>query len=219
MSPEDGRAVIVIYIRYYIPQLFCPLPSDVKHPEAHLRIKCLGSPPWILQSKSLRSGITSPKTCTSRIRLRQASSSPNSPRFRSEESTAPKVSPEIGRSTSGERGHIVALQLKAIPFIEEFLCRKKVSSGFYPVGAVSAINLQDEPALFLPNPFDALVVYVTQDSLDEIAYDHQAPRVERMVWKLGHRILSFSTSARLCSLPSSGPITPPRSSSTMSYRP
>ena len=93
--------------------------------------------------------------------------------------------PDIGRSTSGERGHIVALQLKAIPFIEEFLCRKKVSSGFYPVGGVSAINLQDEPALFLPNPFDALVVYVTQDSLDEIAYDHQAPRVDRMVWKLG----------------------------------
>ena len=93
--------------------------------------------------------------------------------------------PEIGRSTSGERGHLVALQLKAIPFIEEFLCRKKVSSGFYPVGGVSAINLQDEPSLFLPNPFDALVVYVTQDSLDEIAYDHQAPRVERMAWKLG----------------------------------
>lgn len=93
--------------------------------------------------------------------------------------------PELGRSTSGEHGHIVVLQLKAIPFIEQFLCRKKVSSGFYPTGGVSAINLQDEPAVFLPNPFDALVVYVTQDSLDEVAYDHQVPRVERMVWEHG----------------------------------
>jgi AraC family transcriptional regulator len=93
--------------------------------------------------------------------------------------------PEMGRSTSGERGYIVALQLKAIPLIEEFLCRKKVSSGAYPVGAVTAIDLQDEPALFLPNPFDALVVYVTQDALDEVAYDHQVPRVEQLVWPYG----------------------------------
>jgi AraC family transcriptional regulator len=93
--------------------------------------------------------------------------------------------PDVGRPTTGERGHIVALQLKGIPLIEEFLRGKTVSRGLYPVGAVSAIDLQDEPALFLPNPFDALVVYVTQDSLDEIAYDHQVPRVERMVWEYG----------------------------------
>jgi AraC-like DNA-binding protein len=93
--------------------------------------------------------------------------------------------PEIARPIAGERGYIVALQLKAIPFLEQFLCREKVSSGFYPVGAVSAINLQDEPSLFLPNPFDALVVYVTQHALDEVAYDHQAPRVEQMVWEHG----------------------------------
>ena len=93
--------------------------------------------------------------------------------------------PEIARPIAGERGYIVALQLKAIPFIEQFLCRKTVSRGFYPVGAVSAIDLQDEPSLFLPNPFDALVVYVTQDALDEVAYNHQAPRVEQMVGDLG----------------------------------
>jgi AraC family transcriptional regulator len=93
--------------------------------------------------------------------------------------------PEMGRTTFGERGYIVALQLKTIPFLEEFLCGKKVSSGAYPVGAVTAIDLQDEPAIFLPNPFDALVVYVTQDVLDEVAYDHQVPRVERMVWEHG----------------------------------
>ena len=93
--------------------------------------------------------------------------------------------PEIARPVVGERGHIVALQLKAIPFIEQFFGNRKVSSGSYPIGGVSAINLQEEPAVLLPNPFDALVLYVTQAALDEIAYAHQAPRVEQLVWSQG----------------------------------
>jgi AraC family transcriptional regulator len=93
--------------------------------------------------------------------------------------------PEIARPVVGERGHIVALQLKAIPFIEQFFGNKKVSSGSYPIGGVSAINLQEEPAVLLPNPFDALVLYVTQAALDEIAYAHRAPRVEQWVWPQG----------------------------------
>ena len=93
--------------------------------------------------------------------------------------------PDVARPVVGERGYIVALQLKAIPFIEQFLGNKKVSSGSYPIGAVSAIDLQDEPGVFLPNPFDALVLYVTQAALDEVAYAHRAPRVEQLVWPLG----------------------------------
>ena len=101
-------------------------------------------------------------------------------RFRSTEGL-----PEVARPLAGQRGYIVALQLKAIPFIEQFLGKRKVSSGSYPIGGVSAIDLQDEPACLLPNPFDALVLYVTQEVLDEVAYDHQAPRVERLVWPHG----------------------------------
>jgi AraC-like DNA-binding protein len=93
--------------------------------------------------------------------------------------------PEISRPATGERGHFVALQLKAIPFMELYLGGKTVSSGPHPVGAVSAVALQDEPAVLLPNPFDALVVHVTQNALDEIAYDHQVPRVERLAWSHG----------------------------------
>jgi AraC family transcriptional regulator len=94
--------------------------------------------------------------------------------------------PEIARPVVGELGYIVALQLRAIPFLEQFLGNKKVSSGFYPIGGVSAIDLREEPACLLPHPFDALVLYITQAALDEVAYDHQAPRVERLVWPLGH---------------------------------
>jgi AraC family transcriptional regulator len=101
-------------------------------------------------------------------------------RFRSSEGL-----PEIARPVVGERGYIVALQLKAIPFIEQFFGNKKASSGSYPIGGVSAIDLQEEPAVLLPNPFDALVQYVTQAALDEIAYAHQAPRVEQLVWPQG----------------------------------
>jgi AraC family transcriptional regulator len=93
--------------------------------------------------------------------------------------------PEVARPVVGERGYIIVLQLKAIAFIEQFLGKRKVSSGYYPVGAVSAINLQEEPAVLLPNPFDALVLHVTQAELNEVAYAHQASRVEQLVWPHG----------------------------------
>jgi AraC family transcriptional regulator len=93
--------------------------------------------------------------------------------------------PEIARPVVGERGYIMVLQLTAIPFLEQFLGKKKVSSGGYPVGAASAIDLQEEPSVLLPNPFDALVLYVTQAALDEVAYAHQASPVEQLVWPHG----------------------------------
>ncbi|HEY0759983.1 MAG TPA: AraC family transcriptional regulator [Acidisarcina sp.] len=93
--------------------------------------------------------------------------------------------PEMSQPVFGERGHIVVLQLKPIPFIEQFFGKKKVSSGFYPIGGVSAIDLREEPAVLLPNPFDALVLYVTQAALDEAAYAHRAPRVQQLVWPQG----------------------------------
>jgi AraC family transcriptional regulator len=93
--------------------------------------------------------------------------------------------PEIARPIAGQRGYLVALQLKAISFIEQFFGSKKVSSGTYPVGAVSVIDLREEPAVLLPHPFDALVLHVTHAALGEIAYARQAPRVEELVWPLG----------------------------------
>jgi len=93
--------------------------------------------------------------------------------------------PEAASPVVGERGHIVVLQLEAISFIEQFLGKKMVSSGYYPAGAVNAINLQEEPSVWVPHPFDALILYVTQEALDEVAYAHGASRVEQLVWPLG----------------------------------
>ncbi len=94
--------------------------------------------------------------------------------------------PEITRGSGGPSDYLIALQLKPIPFIEQFLGTRKVSSGSYPIGGVSVLNLQEKPAIFLPNPFDTLVLHVTQSALDEITYAHRAPRVEQLVWPFGH---------------------------------
>ena len=135
-------------------------------------------------------------------------------RFRSSEGL-----PEVARPVVGERGYIVVLQLKAIPFIEQFLGNKKVSSGSYPIGGVSAIDLQEEPAVLLPNPFDALVLYVTQAALDEVAYAHQAPRVERLVWPHGAFDPVVHHLGKPSSLRWSSPVTLRRFSWTMSCMP
>ncbi|AXC14527.1 Transcriptional regulator, AraC family [Acidisarcina polymorpha] len=94
--------------------------------------------------------------------------------------------PEITRASGLPSDYLVTLQLKAIPFLEQFLGAKKVASGFYPIGGVSVLNLQERPAILLPNPFDTLVLHVTQSALDEIAYAHKIPRVDQLVWPHGH---------------------------------
>jgi AraC family transcriptional regulator len=94
--------------------------------------------------------------------------------------------PEVTRGSGLPSDYLVTLQLKAIPFIEQFLGAKKVSSGSYPSGGVSVLNLQEKPTILLPNPFDTLVLHVTQSALDEIAYANKTPRVDQLVWPHGH---------------------------------
>ena len=65
------------------------------------------------------------------------------------------------------------------------MARERYRAVITPLGRVSAINLQEEPAVLLPNPFDALVLHVTQAALNEAAYAHQAPPVEQLVWPHG----------------------------------
>jgi len=93
--------------------------------------------------------------------------------------------PEATRGDGAPRDHMLALQLTEIPSLEQFLGNKRVSHGSYPVGGVSVLSFEERPRLFLSDPFDTLVVYVTQAALDEIAATHQVPRVERLSWPLG----------------------------------
>lgn len=94
--------------------------------------------------------------------------------------------PQITRGSGGPSGYMVAIQLREIPFVEQFLGKKEVSNGFYPIGGVSVLNLQERPAIVLANPFDTLVLHVTQAALDEVAYAHRMPRAEPLIWPFGH---------------------------------
>jgi AraC family transcriptional regulator len=93
--------------------------------------------------------------------------------------------PDLTSPVVGETGHIVALQLKPMSFVEEFVGKKRVSRGPYAAGSVSVFNLADPFTFFAPNPSDALVVNVTQKTLDEVAYAHHRPKVESLIWQHG----------------------------------
>ena len=93
--------------------------------------------------------------------------------------------PETSRRSGRVRDYLVALQLKAIPSIEQFLGAKKVSHGAYPVGGVSVLRFADMPTIFTSQPFDTLGLYVSEDALDEIAHSLRGPRVDNLVWKFG----------------------------------
>lgn len=93
--------------------------------------------------------------------------------------------PEISRGTAGPRDYLVVLQLKAIPSIEQFLGKRRVSQGAYPVAGVSVLSLAEIPKVFTPHPFDALGLYVSQTALDEIAHSLRVSCVDRLVWEYG----------------------------------
>jgi AraC-like DNA-binding protein len=93
--------------------------------------------------------------------------------------------PEVTRGDGAARGHMVTLQLNDIPSIEQFLGNKLASHGFYPAGSVSVLSFEERPRVFVPGPFDTLVLRVTQDALDEVATSHRLPRVNRLGWPLG----------------------------------
>jgi AraC family transcriptional regulator len=93
--------------------------------------------------------------------------------------------PAVTRGEVAARDYMVAIQLANIPTIEEFLGNRRVSSGSYPVGGVSVHSLEERPTIDLRNPFDTLVLHITQASLDEVAATHRVPRVDRLSWLFG----------------------------------
>ena len=93
--------------------------------------------------------------------------------------------PEVSRGTIPRHDYLIVLQLKAIPSVEEFLGKRRVSHGAHPIGGVSALSLAEIPRVFTRYPFDVLGLYVSQAALDEIANSLRVPRVDRLVWEFG----------------------------------
>jgi AraC family transcriptional regulator len=93
--------------------------------------------------------------------------------------------PDLSLPIVGEQGHGISLALEPVSYVEEFLGKKRVSCGPYAVGSVSAYNLEEQFTFFVPRPFHSLIVYLPPKTLDEIAYAHHRPRMERLVWQQG----------------------------------
>jgi AraC family transcriptional regulator len=84
-----------------------------------------------------------------------------------------------------EKAFIVVLQLRELPFHELWLRGKPVPVGPYPERGVSILDLEQQPTMSLPNPFDFMHFYITRATLDEIADEYSARRISGLSWPHG----------------------------------
>jgi len=95
----------------------------------------------------------------------------------------------MSRGTISQHDYLVVLQLEAIPSVEQFLGKRRVSHGAYPIGGVSMLSLAEIPRFFTCHPFDALGLYVSQAALDEIANSLRVPRLDGCTSGVPNRFL------------------------------
>ena len=81
-----------------------------------------------------------------------------------------------------EKAFIVSVQLKELPFHELRLRGATVQTGYHPKGGVSALNLEDDPRFFFPCSFHCLQFYLSRTTLDELADEHHAKRIDTLSW-------------------------------------
>jgi AraC-like DNA-binding protein len=89
--------------------------------------------------------------------------------------------------------------LRDSPKRELFIRGRSVHHGGYGAKTTSIVDLEEEPTANLESPFDAMHFYVSRASLDQIADDQGARRVETLrcergvfdptVWHLGQGLL------------------------------
>ena len=83
---------------------------------------------------------------------------------------------------SAEKAFIVSVQLKELPFHELRLRGATVQTGYHPKGGVSALDLEDDPRFFFPCSFHALHFYLTRTTLEKLADEHHAKRIDTLSW-------------------------------------
>ena len=84
-----------------------------------------------------------------------------------------------------EDAYSLALHLRDSADHELWLGSRHVYKGGYRTGAVSLVDLGDEPVARIGNAFDILQIYVPRQSIDEVAAEHGAPPVRDLVWERG----------------------------------
>jgi AraC family transcriptional regulator len=84
---------------------------------------------------------------------------------------------EVTAPIRPEKALVVAVQLRALAFHRFWVRDVEVPVGSFPVGAISILDLECEPKLFLPVPFHCLHFYVSRAALDDLAAEHGVRRV------------------------------------------
>jgi AraC family transcriptional regulator len=92
---------------------------------------------------------------------------------------------EVSTPIPAESAFVVVVQLSALALLRFWLRGVEVPVGSYPVGAVTVLDLEQDPRMLLPVPFHCLHFYVSRAALDDLAAEHGVRRVEGLAWPHG----------------------------------
>jgi AraC family transcriptional regulator len=92
---------------------------------------------------------------------------------------------ELSAPVPAEDAFIVSVHLRDLPFHELKLHNVTVHTGYHPKGGVNVLDLQQNPRFFFPSPFHCLHFYVRRATLERLADDHGARRIETLSWPHG----------------------------------
>jgi AraC family transcriptional regulator len=92
---------------------------------------------------------------------------------------------DVSAPIPAEEAFVVSVHLKELPFHELRLRGATVHTGYHPKGGVSVFDLEDDPSFFFPSPFHCLHFYVKRTTLDMLADEHGARRIETLRWPHG----------------------------------
>jgi AraC family transcriptional regulator len=92
---------------------------------------------------------------------------------------------DVSTPIPAEKAFIISLHLRDLPFHELRLRDAVVHTGFHPTGGVSVFDLGDNPRFFFPTAFHCLHFYVRRATLDSLADDQGARRIDSLSWPHG----------------------------------
>jgi AraC family transcriptional regulator len=92
---------------------------------------------------------------------------------------------DLSAPIPAEQAFVVSVHLRDIPFHELRLRGAVVHTGYHPKGGVNVFDLEDDPRFFFPSPFHCLHFYVRRATLDALAAEHGARRIDTLSWPHG----------------------------------
>jgi AraC family transcriptional regulator len=92
---------------------------------------------------------------------------------------------ETSEPIPAEKAFIVSVHLRDITFHELRLRGAVVHTGHHPRGGVSVFDLEEDPRFFFPCPFHCLHFYIKRATLEALADEHGARRIDTLSWPHG----------------------------------